>query len=126
MRPAAKAAELPPDPTAGAPVLDSTDLVRLDDAGIAAKAFADRALAQAVARHKAAFFLEKDAAGERIDYEAAVSAGLRLVPDGPTRDVLADDYRRMTEDGMLLDDGERFEEIMEQCAGIKDRANRTG
>ena len=102
------------------------DLVRLDDAGIAAKAFADRALAQAVARHKTVFFPEKDAAGGRIDYEAAVSGGLRLVPEGPAWDVLADDYRRMMEDGMLLDDGELFEEIMERCAGVEDRANRTG
>ncbi len=102
------------------------DLVRLDDAGIAARALVDRTLALAVANHKAAFFPEKDAAGGRIDYEAAVSGGLRLVPDGPAREVLADDYRRMTEDGMLLDDGERFEEIMERCAGIEDQVNRTG
>ena len=100
------------------------DLVRLDDAGIAARALSDRALAFAVAHHKAAFFPEKDAAGGRIDYKAAVSGGLRLVPDGPAREVLADDYRRMTEDGMLLDDGERFEEIMQRCAGIEDQANR--
>ena len=47
------------------------DLARLDEAGLAASALADRALARAVGRHKAMFFAENDARGERIDYEAA-------------------------------------------------------
>ena len=49
------------------------DVVRLDDAGIAGLALADRALARSVARHKAMFFAEKDTTGAWIDYEAAVS-----------------------------------------------------
>ena len=99
------------------------DLVRLDDAGIADRALADRTLARSVARHKAMFFPENDAAANRIDYEAAVSGALQLVPAGAAREVLADDYGRMLADGMLLDDGEPFERLIEHCADIEQRAN---
>ena len=100
------------------------DLVRLDDAGIAARALADRDLARSVARHKAMFFAENDAAGNRIDYEAAVSGDLRLAPDGAARAALADDYDRMLADGMLLDDEAPFDEIMTRCVKIESWANR--
>lgn len=100
------------------------DLVRLDDAGIAAQALADRVLAQAVARHKAMFFAEKDAAGTRIDYQAAVSGELQLAADGPARAALEDDYDKMLADGMLLDDEAPFDVIMTRCADIESRANR--
>ena len=58
------------------------------------------------------FFAENDAAGNRIDYQAAVSGELRLAPDGAARAALADDYNRMLADGMLLDDEAPFDEIM--------------
>ena len=99
------------------------DLVRLDDTGYAEKALADRALALSVSRHKSMFFREKDTAGKWVNYQAAVSGGLQLVPDGPAYKVLADDYDRMLTDGMLLDDEERFDELMERCADIQRRAN---
>ena len=98
-------------------------MVRLDDAGHAAKALADRNLALSVARHKAAFFAEKDTVGRWIEYEAAVSGGLQLRPKGPAYDVLADDYDRMLSDGMLLDDEERFEDLVSRCDDIEARAN---
>ena len=100
------------------------DLARLDDAGVADRALADRALALSVARHKAVFFPEKDAAGDRIDYKAAVSGGLQLVPTGSALEVLADDYARMVADGMLLGTDESFERLIAQCAGIAARANK--
>ena len=99
------------------------DLVRLDDAGYAEKAMEDYALALSVARHKSMFFREKDSAGNWVDYEAAVSGGLQLVPDGPAYRVLSDDYDRMLTDGMLLDDEEKFDDLMERCADIQRRAN---
>ncbi len=99
------------------------DLARLDEAGIAANALADRALALSVARHKAMFFTENDATGSRIDYEAAVSGDLQLVPSGAARAVLADDYARMLADGMLLDDIKSFDALMERCAAIEARAH---
>ena len=102
------------------------DLARLDDAGIAAHALADRATARSVARHKSIFFREKDPAGNEIDYHSAVGGGLQLTPTGPARDVLADDYGRMLADGMLLDVDEPFERLMEHCAGIEARANAQG
>ena len=82
------------------------DLARLDHAGIAARALADRELALAVARQKAMFFRENDSSGERIDYEAAVTGGLRLVPSGTAQEVLADDYASMLAIGMVLDEDE--------------------
>lgn len=99
------------------------DLFHLDNAGFVARSLADRDLALSVAGHKAMFFREKDAAGRWIDYEAAVSGALQLVPQGPAYVALADDYRKMLSDGMLLEDEERFETIVDRCAEIETRAN---
>lgn len=99
------------------------DLVRLDDTGYAEKALADRALALSVASHKSMFFREKDATGNWVNYIAAVSGELQLVPDGPAYQVLSDDYDRMLTDGLLLDDEERFGDLMERCGDIQQRAN---
>jgi hypothetical protein len=100
------------------------DVVRLDDAGIAAAAMSDRDLAGAVARHKSMFFTEKATDGEAIDYEAAVGGKLQLAPSGEARAALATDYSRMVEDGLLLEDAELFEALIERCADIAERANR--
>lgn len=99
------------------------DLARLDEAGIAERALADRELALSVARHKAVFFRENDSGGQRIDYEAAVSGGLRLVPSGAAQKVLADDYASMLGSGMLVEEEETFDTLMERCATIEARAN---
>ena len=99
------------------------DLARLDEVGIAENALADRALALSVARHKRMFFAENDAGGQRVDYEAAVSGCLQLVPVGEAYTVLADDYARMQADGMLLGDNEPFDALMERCNAIEVRAN---
>ena len=101
------------------------DLTRLDRAGIANVAMADRPLAQAVARHKSVFFAEKKPSGQAVDYAAAVSGGLRLVPDDKALASLSLDYERMIEDGLLLDDAEMFEELMQQCRDLQARANRS-
>ena len=89
------------------------DLARLDEAGTAARALADPVLALSVVRHKAMFFTENDAHGNRIDYAAAVSGGLQLVPSGAAHAVLADDYAGMLADGMLHDENEPFAALME-------------
>ena len=99
------------------------DLARLDETGTASNALADRELAGSVARHKTMFFSEKDAQGERIDYEAAVAGGLQLIPSGTAQAVLAEDYKRMQADGMLLDEEEPFNTLMQRCAVIEARAN---
>ncbi len=99
------------------------DVVRLDEAGFAEAAFADRELANAVARHKSMFFAEKAADRTPIDYAAAVSGGLQLVPIGDGAKALKDDYARMVEDGLLFDDAEPFETLIARCADIAARAN---
>lgn len=99
------------------------DLTRLDRAGMADAAIADRALALAVARHKSMFFSEKDSAGALIDYIAAVSGGLRLVPGDKPLGNLSLDYARMLDDGLLLDAAEPFEELLDQCRELEVRAN---
>ena len=99
------------------------DVARLDDAGIAAAAIQDRALATAVARHKTMFFEEKAADATRIDYGTATSGHLQLVPGGDALKVLADDYGRMVEDGLLASTPEPFGDLMDRCAGIARKAN---
>jgi hypothetical protein len=99
------------------------DVARLDEAGFAASAFADRDLANAVARHKTMFFAEKAFDRSAIDYAAAVNGDLQLVPAGDGAKVLEEDYARMVEDGLLLEDAELFVDLMERCADIAARAN---
>lgn len=69
------------------------------------------------------FFRENDADGKVIDYTAAVSGDLQLVPEEPALGELADDYTRMVAGGMLLDDVDDFEAVMERCTSIQARAN---
>lgn len=99
------------------------DIARLDEAGIAALAMEDRALAAAVARHKTMFFSEKTADGTRVDYGAATTGKLQLVPSGDALGILADDYRRMTEDGLLAMAPEPFDLLMDRCTDIARRVN---
>jgi len=102
------------------------DVVRLDEAGIAAAAVADRALANAVARHKTMFFAERAVDRSMIDYAAAVTGGLQLVPSGDGAKALAEDYARMIEGGLIFEDAEPFDTLMAHCADIAARANRAG
>ena len=99
------------------------DVSRLDAAGFAAKAIADQALARAVADHKSMFFAEKNTHGDAIDYHAAVAGSLQLVPDDGALTKLAIDYQHMVDDGLLLDDAEPFEDLMERCRTIQKKAN---
>lgn len=99
------------------------DVTRLDAAGFADRAAADRGLAQAVAEHKGIFFPELTPAGTPIDYLAAVTGGLTLAPAGEARDVLASDYEHMVEDGLLLDDAEPFESLLERCQALAEKVN---
>ena len=100
------------------------DVVRLDEAGIVASAMTDRNLAHAVARHKGMFFAEKTADGATIDYEVAVNGSLRLVPTGSALAALAEDYGQMINDGLLLEEAEPFDTLIERCARIAERVDQ--
>jgi hypothetical protein len=102
------------------------DLVRLDDAGYAQEAFDDRALAKEVAEFKGKFFRFKDGNGNPIDYAAAVSGALQLVPDAETLKLLEADYKKMADDGILLEDAEPFADLIKCCADLERRANAKG
>ena len=99
------------------------DVTRLDAAGFADAAIADKALARAVAEHKSVFFAEKNTHGEVIDYHAAVAGGLQLVPDDGGLAKLAVDYQHMVNDGLFLDDVEPFDALLERCRAIQQKAN---
>jgi hypothetical protein len=100
------------------------DIVRLDDAGYAEEALSDRALAKEVAEFKGKFFREKDSKGNPIDYAAAVSGALQLVPDAEPLKALEADYKKMADDGILLEDAEPFADLTERCADLERRANK--
>lgn len=99
------------------------DVTRLDAAGFADSAAKDRALAHAVAEHKSIFFAESTPDGAPIDYLAAVTGALALAPTGGARSALAEDYQRMVEDGLLLDDAEPFDALLERCQALAERVN---
>lgn len=99
------------------------DVTKLDAAGFADAAIANKALAHAVAEHKSVFFAEKNAHDQVIDYHAAVAGGLQLVPDDGALAKLATDYQHMVDDGLFLDDAEPFEVLMERCRAIQQKAN---
>lgn len=99
------------------------DVVALDQAGYTATAIADRALATTVARHKNAFFRERDGGGAYIDYAVAVSGGLQLVPDGDRLTLLADDYQRMVADGLLFSTPPSFSSLIALCLDIQNHAH---
>ena len=102
------------------------DVVRLDDAGYADRALANRREALSVARHKGMFFGERDTDNNWIDFESAVRGELQLVPEGNAHQVVESDYERMVEDGILLDDGEGFDDLMRRCSELEEKANSGG
>ena len=81
-------------------------------------------LAKAVAEHKSVFFVEKNAAGTKIDYFAATSGQLQLIPTGESLAALEQDYSAMLEDGLLALNQPSFTDIINQCRVIQDEANR--
>ncbi|MCY4153196.1 MAG: nucleotidyl transferase AbiEii/AbiGii toxin family protein [Aestuariivita sp.] len=99
------------------------DLDCLDHTNIAKKAISDRALASDVAKHKQHFFREKDKANNVIDYQAAVSGALCLVPSGQALDALADDYQQMFDAGLLGSANIGFETLMQRLSNLQDRIN---
>ena len=98
-------------------------MTRLGAAGFADSAAKDHALAHAVAEHKSIFFAESMPDGTPIDYRAAVTGALDLAPGGDARKTLADDYQRMIDDGLLLDDAEPFDVLLQRCQALAFKVN---
>lgn len=100
------------------------DITRLDRAGIADRAIKDHRLKNDVADHKKIFFTEKAKSGKKIDYHAALTGGLNLIPSGNARDILYKDYQAMIADRLFPTQVESFEELMFECESIQHRANQ--
>lgn len=98
-----------------------SDLVRLDEAGHLEAALKAKDIAEAVAIHKNAFFAEKDAEGNRIDYLEALKSGLTLLPKGNAYTALRMDYERMIQEQLFLDVPEPFDLLMARCQHIEAR-----
>lgn len=88
------------------------------------QAITERAVARAVAAHKSCFFAEKDASGQVIDYSVATGGGLQIVPLGAARAALASDYAAMIADDVMLGEALPFDELMELCMELQERANQ--
>lgn len=99
------------------------DLAAIGRSSHFATAIADHAVARAVAEHKSLFFIEKDAEGSVIDYFAATSGKLRIVPEGSARQTLAADYESMRADDVMVGDALPFDTLMEACAVVAESAN---
>lgn len=80
-------------------------------------------VAAAVAHHKSLFFVEKDAAGKVVDYLAATSGHLKIVPTGEARAALADDYEAMLADGVMVGEALSFDELLATCADLESMVN---
>jgi hypothetical protein len=99
------------------------DLVMLDEKGFAQAALDDKALANEVADWKSKLYREKDRDGNYVDYHAAVSGKLELVPDDAMRKDLEADYLKMVEAGLLFGEAKSFDELMAGCEALQERAN---
>ena len=72
------------------------------------------------------FSLSRDdqAEGTKIDYFAATSGQLQLIPTGESLAALEQDYTAMLEDGLLALNQPSFTDIIDQCRVIQNEANR--
>ena len=100
------------------------DLAAMAKTGHAQKAIDDLELAHTVAAHKSMFFAEKDTRKNLIDYQAAVTTEIQIVPEGGALQALEKDYAAMRDDGLLSIHQPSFEAIMAACAELQNRINR--
>ena len=99
------------------------DLAAIGRSAYFTNAAGDREVAKAVAEHKSYFFVEKDPAGVVIDYFAAATGGLQIVPEGAAREALAADYAHMLADQIMVGNALPFDELMQACTEVAARAN---
>lgn len=99
------------------------DLAAIGRSSYFTDAIANRAVADAVARHKSFFFTEKTLGGDVIDYLSAVTGQLKIVPQGEARKALAHDYANMLADHVMVGNALAFDDLMQACLNIEVRAN---
>ena len=92
------------------------DLHQMMLSGVGADALAEPELLKRVARHKAFFYNQAE-----VDYTAASSGGLRVVPEGPRQKELADDYAAMRD--FFMAEPPPFEDILKSLQIIQQQAN---
>lgn len=100
------------------------DLAAIGRSQYFADAIADRAVAAAVGRHKSFFFVEKDTAGNVIDYLPAVAGHLKIVPEGEARKALAADYANMLADAVMVGEALPFDQLMQACGDVETQVNK--
>lgn len=100
------------------------DLAAMANSGHAQTAIDDLELAHSVAEHKSMFFAEKDVEKNPIDYKAAVSTEIQIIPEGGALEALEKDYMAMLEDGLLATHQPSFADIIRTCAELESLINR--
>lgn len=81
-------------------------------------------MATTVARHKSKFNIEKNISGQVIDYAAATTGYLQIVPEGEAKAALDGDYAAMLADEVTVGDALSFDELLEACADLEAKVNR--
>ena len=99
------------------------DLDCLDQHYISDKAITDRQLIENVIMDERHFYRENDRDGNVIDYQAALSGGLCLVPTGEARDALADDYSEMLNADIIQSKHVPFDTLMARVSDLENRMN---
>jgi hypothetical protein len=100
------------------------DIARLAQSERLRASFPAKEYGKLVVAHKSMFFAEKNQSGASIDYAECLRGRLRLVPTGTTYEALAEDYAKMVEDGILLQNAQDFQTLMAECAKMEQRINR--
>ena len=67
------------------------------------------------------FILGKDIRGNWNDYESAVSSKLQLVSEGNANSTLEANHENMVSDGMLLNNGEIYNDLMRRRIESEER-----
>lgn len=100
------------------------DLVQLSKLPRMQRSLFDRDWLSQVVRHKSMFFVEKNASGDRIDYNDCLNGLLQFIPSGAALETLRNDYASMIQDGILLDSEIKFDVVLTQCLALEDKINK--
>lgn len=93
------------------------DLHQLMQSGIGQAALAEPALLERVAKHKAFFYTQAE-----VDYEAAYTGGLKVVPEGARLKELAADYKAMRD--FFMSEPPDFTDILTSLQTIEQYSNQ--